>query len=217
MPETRVHGYVRVSSKEQNEARQIAAIKEFGVSDRDIYIDKISGKDFDRPEYNRLLNVIRQGDLIVILSLDRLGRNYTEVQKQWRYIVNELGADIKVLDIPLLDTRTAAGDLDTRFISDLVLQILSYVSQKERENIRERQAQGIARAKAQGKNMGRPKIEYPSNWDEIYTLWDRQEITAKKAMEQTGLKRNTFYKLARNRREATSGFSIPKKKRMDEK
>ena len=115
--------------------------------------------------------------------------------------------------MPLLDTRTAAGNLDSRFVSDLVLQILSYVSQKERDNIRERQAQGIAHAKAQGKAMGLPKIEYPSNWDEIYALWDRQEITAKEAMERTGLKRNTFYKLAKNRREETSGFSIPKKEK----
>ena len=202
MLETRVHGYVRVSSKEQNETRQVAALKAFGISERDIYIDKISGKNFDRPEYNRLLNVIRKGDLLVVLSLDRLGRNYTEVQKQWRYIINELGADIKVLDMPL---------------SDLVLQILSYVSQKERDNIRERQAQGIAHAKAQGKAMGRPKIEYPSNWDEIYALWDRQEITAKEAMERTGLKRNTFYKLSRDRRKPTSGSSIQNEKRMDER
>lgn len=213
MPETRVHGYVRVSSKEQNEARQVTALKAFGISERDIYIDKISGKNFDRPEYNRLLNVIRRGDLLVVLSLDRLGRNYTEIQNQWRYIVNGLSADIKVLDMPLLDTRTVAENLDSRFVSDLVLQILSYVSQKERENLRERQAQGIAHAKAQGKNMGRPKIEYPSNWNEIYTLWDRQEITAKEAMEQTGLKRNTFYKLAKNRREKASGFSISKQEK----
>ena len=119
--------------------------------------------------------------------------------------------------MPLLDTRTAAGNLDSRFVSDLVLQILSYVSQKERDNIRERQAQGIAHAKAQGKAMGRPKIEYPSNWDEIYALWDRQEITAKEAMERTGLKRNTFYKLSRDRRKPTSGSSIQNEKRMDER
>ena len=146
MTDTRIHGYARVSTKEQNEARQINALKEFGIIERDIYVDKVSGKSFDRPEYQRLLNVIRKGDLVVILSLDRLGRNYTEVQEQWRYITTELGADIKVLDMPLLDTRTSGDNIDSRFVSDLVLQILSYVSAKERENIKARQSQGIANA-----------------------------------------------------------------------
>ena len=197
MAETRTHGYIRVSSKDQNEGRQIAALKEFGIAERDIYIDKQSGKNFERPEYKRLLNVIRRGDLVVVLSLDRLGRNYTEVQEQWRHIVNELGADIKVLDMPLLDTRVNSDNIDTRFVSDLVLQILSYVAQKERENIKSRQAQGIAYAKAKGKHIGRPKAEYPLNWGEVYSLWHNQKsITAKEAMERTGLKRNTFYKLA---------------------
>lgn len=197
MAETRTHGYIRVSSKDQNEGRQIAALKEFGIAERDIYIDKQSGKNFERPEYKRLLNVIRRGDLVVVLSLDRLGRNYTEVQEQWRHIVNELGADIKVLDMPLLDTRVNSDNIDTRFVSDLVLQILSYVAQKERENIKSRQAQGIAYAKAKGKHIGRPKAEYPLNWSEVYSLWHNQKsITAKEAMERTGLKRNTFYKLA---------------------
>lgn len=197
MTETRVHGYIRVSSKDQNEGRQIAALKEFGIAERDIYIDKQSGKNFERPEYQRLLNSIRNGDLVVVLSIDRLGRNYTEVQEQWRYIVNELGADIKVLDMPLLDTRVNGDNIDTRFVSDLVLQILSYVAQKERENIKERQAQGIAYAKARGKHIGRPKAEYPVNWRQVYNLWHNQKaITSKEAMERTGLKRNTFYKLA---------------------
>lgn len=197
MTETRVHGYIRVSSKDQNEGRQIAALKEFGIAERDIYIDKQSGKNFERPEYQRLLNSIRNGDLVVVLSIDRLGRNYTEVQEQWRYIVNELGADIKVLDMPLLDTRVNGDNIDTRFVSDLVLQILSYVAQKERENIKERQAQGIAYAKARGKHIGRPKAEYPVNWRQVYNLWHNQKaITAKEVMERTGLKRNTFYKLA---------------------
>lgn len=197
MTDTRTHGYARVSSKDQNEARQIAALKEYGIADRDIYIDKASGKDFKRPEYQRLLNVLRKGDLLVVSSLDRLGRNYTEVQEQWRYIVNELDVDIKVLDMPLLDTRTNGDNIDTRFVADLVLQILSYVAQKERENIKERQAQGIAYARARGKHIGRPKAEYPDNWRQVYDLWHNQKkITAKKAMEMTGLKRNTFYKLA---------------------
>lgn len=197
MTDTRTHGYARVSSKDQNEARQIAALKEYGIADRDIYIDKASGKDFKRPEYQRLLNVLRKGDLLVVSSLDRLGRNYTEVQEQWRYIVNELDVDIKVLDMPLLDTRTNGDNIDTRFVADLVLQILSYVAQKERENIKERQAQGIAYARERGKHIGRPKAEYPANWRQVYDLWHNQKkITAKKAMEMTGLKRNTFYKLA---------------------
>lgn len=197
MTDTRTHGYARVSSKDQNEARQIAALKEYGIADRDIYIDKASGKDFKRPEYQRLLNVLRKGDLLVVSSLDRLGRNYTEVQEQWRYIVNQLDVDIKVLDMPLLDTRTNGDNIDTRFVADLVLQILSYVAQKERENIKERQAQGIAYARARGKHIGRPKAEYPANWRQVYDLWHNQKkITAKKAMEMTGLKRNTFYKLA---------------------
>lgn len=196
MSEIRIHGYARVSSKEQNEARQLKALKEFGIHDRDIYVDKQSGKNFDRVEYQRMINGIRKGDLLVVMSIDRLGRNYNDIQEQWRFIINELGADIKVLDMPLLDTRAAADTIDSRFISDLVLQILSYVAQKERDNIRTRQAQGIAAAKAQGKVLGRPKATFPDNWDEVYEMWNKKEITAKEAMERLGLKRNTFYKLA---------------------
>ena len=195
MADTRIHGYARVSSKEQNEARQINELKTFGISDRDIYIDKVSGKDFvDRPKYEQMLNAIRKGDLVVILSIDRLGRNYTEVQEQWRYITNELGADIKVLDMPLLDTRKNENTIDSRFVSDLVLQILSYVAAKERENIKARQAQGIANAKAQGKVLGRPKAVKPEHWHEVYTDWKAKKITAVKAMQVLGLKPNTFYK-----------------------
>lgn len=194
MAETRAHGYVRVSTKEQNEIRQINALKEFGVSERDIYIDKISGKNFDRPEYRRLLNVIRGGDLVVVLSLDRLGRNYTEVQEQWRYITNELKADIKVLDMPLLDTRVSKDTIDNRFIADLVLQILSYVEAKEREQNKARQAQGIAAAKALGKHLGRPKAQRPEQWDKIYIQWKNKQITAVAAMKILDLKPNTFYK-----------------------
>ena len=197
----RIHGYARVSTKEQNEARQITALKEAGVADRDIYIDKVSGKSFDRPEYQRLLNVIREGDLVVVLSLDRLGRNYTEVQEQWRYITDELGADIKVLDMPLLDTRANKDTIDSRFVSDLVLQILSYVAAKERENIKARQAQGIANAKAQGKTLGRPKAVKPAQWDEIYSQWKEKKITAVAAMKVLGLKPNTFYKFVNEEKE----------------
>ena len=197
MSEFRIHGYARVSSKDQNEARQLNDLKEFGIVDRDIYVDKQSGKDFNRIEYQRLLNVLRKGDLLVVQSIDRLGRNYSDIQKQWKYITNELEVDIKVLDMPLLDTRTADDSIDRRFISDLVLQILSYVAEKERDNIRKRQAQGIANARAQGKALGRPKTAYPDNWKVVYESWyGRKQITAKEAMEKTGLKRNTFYKLA---------------------
>lgn len=200
--DTRIHGYARVSSKEQNEARQINAFKELGISDRDIYVDKVSGKSFDRPEYRRLLNAIRKGDLVVILSLDRLGRNYTEIQEQWRYISDELGADIRVLDMPLLDTRTNRDTIDRQFISDLVLQILSYVAAKERDNIKIRQAQGIANAKMQGVHMGRPRIERPSQWAEIYAQWKDKKITAKAAMQILNLKANTFYKFVNEERMA---------------
>lgn len=194
MSEIRIHGYARVSTKEQNEERQINSLKEAGVSERDIYIDKISGKSFDRPEYQRMLNAVRRGDLIIIPSIDRLGRNYTEIQEQWRHIINELGADIQVLDMPLLDTRTEKDSIDSRFVADLVLQILSYVAAKERENIRARQAQGIANAKAKGVPIGRPKAIRPENWDEIYQKWVNKEITAVAAMKVLGLKTNTFYK-----------------------
>lgn len=197
MSEIRIHGYARVSTKEQNEERQINSLKEAGVSERDIYIDKISGKSFDRPEYQRMLNAVRRGDLIIIPSIDRLGRNYTEIQEQWRYIINELGADIQVLDMPLLDTRTEKDSIDSRFVADLVLQILSYVAAKERENIRARQAQGIANAKAKGVPIGRPKAIRPENWDEIYQKWVNKEITAVAAMKVLGLKTNTFYKFVK--------------------
>jgi DNA invertase Pin-like site-specific DNA recombinase len=199
MSDARIHGYARVSSKDQNEARQINELKEFGVVDRDIYIDKQTGKDFYRVEYQRLLNVLRKGDLVVVQSIDRLGRNYSDIQEQWRYITNELNVDIKVLDMPLLDTRTSGDNIDSRFISDLVLQILSYVAEKERDNIRKRQTQGIANAKAQGKVLGRPKATYPNNWEEVYKLWHRKEITAKEAMNLTGLKRNTFYRFVKEK------------------
>lgn len=203
MTDTRTHGYARVSTKEQNEARQLNALREFGISERDIYVDKVSGKSFDRPEYKRLLNSIRKGDLLVVSAIDRLGRNYTEIQEQWRYITRELGADIKVLDMPLLDTRTSGESIDSRFVSDLVLQILSYVAAKERENIKSRQAQGIANAKAQGVKIGRPRAQRPDGWDEIYQKWCNKEITAVAAMKVLGLKTNTFYKFVNEEREKT--------------
>lgn len=195
--DNRQFGYVRVSSKDQNEARQISALLDFGISERDIYIDKQSGKDFNRTQYQVLLNNIRTGDLVVFLSLDRMGRNYTEIQEQWKHITTTLGADIKILDMPLLDTREEGNSLDRRFMCDLILQILAYVAEKERANIRSRQAQGIASAKANNVKFGRPEIVRPENWDEICRLWHSGQITATTAMKQLGLKRSTFYNMVR--------------------
>lgn len=199
MASSRKHGYIRISSTDQNEARQTDALKAFGINDRDIYIDKQSGKDFDRPEYQRMINNIREGDLVTVLSIDRLGRNYTEIQEQWRHITQELNADIKVLDMPLLDTTVHPDTIDGRFVADLVLQILSYVADKERQNIHARQAQGIAAARARGDvKFGRPTMQFPDNWNEVYAAWhDRKEITAKKAIEELNMKRSTFYKLVK--------------------
>ena len=199
--ENRQFGYIRVSSKDQNETRQISALLEFGISERDIYIDKQSGKDFNRRQYQILLNNIRKGDLVVFLSLDRMGRNYTEIQEQWKYITTTLGANIKILDMPLLDTREEENSLDRKFMCDLILQILAYVAEKERINIRSRQAQGIAAAKANNVKFGRPRISYPENWSEVYSAWTSGEITAKSAMEQLKLKRSTFYKLVNSTKE----------------
>ena len=192
--ENRTFGYIRVSSREQNEERQLMAMREFGIAQRDIYIDKQSGKDFNRTQYQIMLNNIRVGDVVVFLSLDRMGRNYTEIQEQWRYITKTLNADIVILDMPLLDTRGNSNtSLDRQFICDLTLQILAYVAEKERINIKSRQAQGIAAAKANNIKFGRPKIIKPDNWEDVISDWRAGNITAKTAMELTGLKRGTFY------------------------
>lgn len=185
--------YGRVSTKEQNADRQIKAAKDFGIDDRDIYIDKKSGKDFDREQYQILKGQLREGDLLVILSIDRLGRNYDQIIAEWRDIIS-LGCDIVVLDMPILDTRNTDGGLTKRFISDLFLQILSYVSEQERENIRSRQRQGIEIARSRGKYKGRKPIDV-QNFQEVYTEWRRSSITARKAMELLGgIKPNTFYR-----------------------
>lgn len=207
----KVFGYGRVSSQDQNEERQIDALLKAGVDERDIFIDKKSGKDFDREQYKAMVSRLREGDLVIILSLDRLGRNYTEIQKEWQYITQEIKADIKILDMPLLDTSTSTDNLDRRFIADLVLQILSYTAEKERENIRKRQREGIALMKEvdgqkislrTGRPTGRPRAVKPDNWNEVYTRWVNKEITAVKAMEILGLKPNTFYKFVNEEKEA---------------
>lgn len=198
-----IYGYARVSATDQNLDRQLHQIKEYVTDDRYIIMDKASGKDFDRRGYNTLVGtadtapLLHEGDLLVVVSLDRLGRNYTEIKSQWEHITQKLKADIKVLDMPLLDTTAANGTLDGRFIADLVLQILSYTAEKERENIRKRQRQGIDTAKAQGKHLGRPQAEYPAEWEQIYSQWQDGNITATKAMELLDMKRTTFYKLVK--------------------
>ena len=184
--------YGRVSTKEQNEERQLQAARDFGINERDIYIDKISGKDFNREQYQILKGQLREGDLLVILSIDRLGRNYDQILTEWRDIIN-LGCDVVVLDMPLLDTRNTDGGLTKRFISDLFLQVLSYVAEQERINIRNRQRQGIEIAKAAGKYKGRKPIE-TENFSTVYDEWKGGNITARQAMETLKIKPNTFYR-----------------------
>jgi len=191
----RNYAYIRVSTKEQNLSRQLDAIKECGIeiNERDIFIDKASGRDFNRPEYLMLKRSIRKGDLLVITSLDRLGRNKTEIMREWEWMINN-GIDIMVLDMPILNTRKYRDGLDEigELISNLVLQILTWLSQEELKNIKERQRMGIESAKKRGVKFGRPKI-IPKNFEEVYHRWANGEITAVKAIELTGLKRNTFY------------------------
>ncbi|WP_010243750.1 recombinase family protein [Acetivibrio cellulolyticus] len=190
----RKYGYIRVSDKDQNEARQILSLKEAGVDEAFILIDKQSGKNFDRPQYQLLKKALREGDLLVISSIDRLGRNYKEIINEWKYITQELKADIKILDMSLLDT-TLHKDLLGTFISDLILQVLAYVAEQERHNIKKRQEEGIAAAKIQGKHLGRPKTKTPENFTIVYEKWINKEITARAAMKELNLKPTTFYNL----------------------
>lgn len=192
----KVYGYIRVSSKDQNEDRQRVAMREFGVQDRYVFVDKQSGKDFERPQYKRLVKKLRPGDLLYIKSIDRLGRSYKEVQEQWRVLTKEKGVDICVIDMPLLDTRTAK-DLMGTFIADLVLQILSFVAESERENIRQRQAEGIAAAKARGVKFGRPEQELPDNFHVLLLAWQKREISLREAADACGLPKSTFYDAAK--------------------
>ena len=205
------YGYVRVSSTDQNVVRQFLALKEKGVVKMNIYMDKQSGKDFNRPQYKKLVKKLKAGDLLYILSIDRLGRNYEEIQNQWRVLTKEIGVDICVLDMPLLDTRNGK-DLMGTFIADLVLQILSFVAQSERENIKKRQAEGIAAAKAKGVRFGRPEIPVPDNFGRIVRQWEKQQISFSAALEQCGMSEATFYRRLReyrlrNKRQKESGLS----------
>ncbi len=193
----KIYGYIRVSSYDQNEQRQLLALKAKGVKDKFIYKDKQSGKDFNRPQYKKLLKKLKTGDLLYILSIDRLGRNYMEIQNQWRILTKEIGIDICVLDMPLLDTRINK-DLMGTFIADLVLQILSFMAQSERENIRKRQAQGIAAARARGVRLGRPPKPLPKNYHICYQKWKAGKITGTAAAKECGMPLATFrYKAER--------------------
>ena len=198
MPE-QIYGYIRVSSTDQNEERQLLAMSQRAVPRKNLYIDKQSGKDFDRPQYRRMLRQIKPGDLLYILSIDRLGRNYQEIQEQWRVLTKELLVDVCVLDMPLLDTRSGK-DLMGTFIADLTLQILSFVAQKERENIRVRQAEGIAAAKERGVRFGRPAVPIPENFPFVVAEWEEGSLSFHEALAQTGLSYGTFYRRLREYR-----------------
>lgn len=187
----KIYGYVRVSSMEQNEMRQLVALGNAGIAKSNIYIDKQSGKDFERPRYKKLLRKLKSGDLLYILSIDRLGRNYVEIQEQWRLLTKDKGIDIVVIDMPLLDTRNGKDLLGT-FIADLVLQILSFVAQTEREHIRERQAQGIVAAKRRGVKFGRPKKAVPRNFKKVVEKWKKHELTGREAAEICNMPLSTF-------------------------
>lgn len=192
----RIYGYIRVSSHDQNEDRQRIALKEIGVEDRHLYLDKQSGKNFDRPQYKRLLKKLRKNDLLYIKSIDRLGRNYEEILQQWRILTKEKGVDIVVLDMPLLDTRRGK-DLMGTFLSDVVLQVLSFVAENERANIRQRQAEGIAAAKARGVKFGRPPLPLPDNFYEVHRAWRSKKITLREAAQACNMPVGTFYAKAR--------------------
>ena len=190
----RVYGYVRVSTKDQHEDRQLLAMKEFGVAEKAVYMDKLSGKDFERPQYQRLIKKLRPGDVMVVKSIDRLGRNYSEIQEEWSNITKEKRADIVVLDMPLLDTRQKDRDLTGTFVADLVLQILCYVAQIERENIRQRQAEGIAAAKAKGVRFGRKELPIPDNFYPLQREYQSGKETARSAAQKLGVAHSTFLK-----------------------
>ena len=189
------YGYVRVSTKEQNIDRQLVEMYAQRLNDKTIFIDKQSGKDFERDEYQKLKKILKSGDLLIIKSIDRLGRNYDMIIDEWRTLVNDMNVDIQVLDMPLLDTRTEGKNLVGKFISDIVLQILSFVAENERENIKRRQAEGIRIAKEKGKHLGRPKLILPPNFNEIAKQYKEKEITLAEALLSLNMSRSRFYKI----------------------
>lgn len=200
------YGYARVSSTDQNEYRQLLALRARNVPERNIFVDKQSGKDFLRPQYAELVLRLREGDLLYVLSIDRLGRNYEEIQDQWRFLTKEIGIDIVVIDMPLLDTRQGK-DLMGTFIADLVLQILSFVAQSERDSIRRRQAEGIAAAKARGVRFGRPEAPVPDNFEQLVTAWERKNTTLPELLNQCDtLSESTFFRRLRDIREERETF-----------
>ena len=190
-----IYGYIRVSTREQNEDRQRLALAALPVPEENIYMDKQSGKDFERPQYRRLVRRLRRDDLLYVKSSDRLGRNYSEILEQWRMLTKEKGVDIAVLDMPLLDTRRGK-DLMGTFLSDIVLQVLSFVAENERDNIRQRQAEGIAAAKARGVRFGRPPLPLPDNFHMLHQAWRGQKITLRQAARACGMPTGTFYSKA---------------------
>ena len=198
-----VYGYVRVSSIDQNEDRQLIVMNENNVPKGNVYIDKQSGKDFERPQYKKLVKKLKAGDLLYILSIDRLGRNYEDIQKQWRILTKDIGVDICVIDMPLLDTRNGK-DLMGTFIADLVLQILSFVAQNERENIKKRQAQGISAAKAKGVKFGRPESPVPDEFDKLIKQWEKKEISIAELLAVCNMSEATFYRKLREHRILTN-------------
>lgn len=188
-----IYGYVRVSSIDQNEDRQMIAMRKIGILEKNIYLDKQSGKNFDRPAYKQLVRKLKEGDLLYIMSIDRLGRNYVEIQEQWRFLTKEKKIDVSILDMSFLDTRNGKDLLGT-FLADNVLQVLSFVAQNERENIRKRQAEGIAAAKARGVRFGRPEKPVPENFKEIVKQWEKKQIDIETAASMCNMSIPTFYK-----------------------
>ena len=194
-----VYGYVRVSTKDQNEDRQLSSMRELSIPSTNIYVDKLSGKDFNRPKYARLVKRLRRDDLLYVKSIDRLGRNYSEILEQWRILTKEKGVDIVVLDMPLLDTRRGK-DLMGTFLSDIVLQVLSFVAENERANIRQRQAEGIAAAKARGVKFGRPAIPLPDDFTQRIDAVINGEISAEETGRNCGISRSTVYRYVKKQR-----------------
>lgn len=200
------YGYVRVSAKDQNEDRQLIAMQEFPIRKDHVFTDKISGKNFDRPAYNRLIRILKPGDVLVVKSIDRLGRNYEEILEQWRVITKKIGADMVVLDMPLLDTRQVQGrDLTGTFIADLVLQILSYVAQTERDNIRQRQAEGIQAAKRRGVKFGPPEKPVPKLFFSLKESWQQGKISSRTAARMLNIHHSTFLRWIREKHEENVG------------
>lgn len=194
-----LYGYIRVSTREQNEDRQRIALDGVGIAEKNIFLDKQSGKDFNRPQYQKLLRKVKKDDMLYIKSIDRLGRNYAEILEQWRMLTKEKGVDIVVLDMPLLDTRRGK-DLMGTFLSDIVLQVLSFVAENERDSIRQRQAEGIAAAKARGIRFGRPEIRSPDDFAQIVAAWESKRITIREAVLACGMSESTFYRRLRELR-----------------